>query len=59
MTDLSDLRKRAEEIEAASAADRKAMAMLLRDLIARLDDADNRGAELVREQTERRIGLRR
>jgi hypothetical protein len=58
MTTFSDLRKRAEEIEAASVADRKAMAMLLRDLIARLDDADKSRREHLRIQEERRLGLR-
>lgn len=58
MTDLSDLLKRADKL--LLGRDRHDSELrIIRDLIARLDDADKRGQELVREQTERRIGLRR
>lgn len=58
MTDLSDLLKRADKLLLGRDKHDSEL-RIIRDLIARLDDADKRGQELVREQTERRIGLRR
>lgn len=59
MTTFSDLRKRAEELNGASFAERKAIGLLLRDLIVRLDDADKSARDRLLIQEERRLGLRR